>query len=132
MARAYDRILKVARPVAHLEDSAQLEPKQIADVIQYRSSLQGIVRSGVQGDFGVLSATVRRAKKMIPKEILDLHPVSVYIYVFQGHPEAPGSPWVAAASRAKSRKSSILDVRWRIYSSELSPYSFTNCLESVI
>jgi magnesium chelatase family protein len=36
-ARAHDRILKVARTVADIEDTLHIEPKHIAEGIHYRS-----------------------------------------------------------------------------------------------
>jgi hypothetical protein len=36
-ARAYDRILKVARTVADLEGAPGIEPKRIAEAIQYKT-----------------------------------------------------------------------------------------------
>ena len=36
-ARAYHRILKIARTIADLEEATELQPKHVSEAIQYRS-----------------------------------------------------------------------------------------------
>jgi magnesium chelatase family protein len=42
-ARAYHRVLKIARTIADLAESARIEPKHVSEAIQYRTLDRGMV-----------------------------------------------------------------------------------------
>src|SRR2546430_581601 len=62
-ARAYHRILKIARTIPDLDKAADLAPKHVSEAIQYRS----LDRRGVGGGFDMFTAClhVRSMSKMI-------------------------------------------------------------------
>ena len=61
----------------------------------------------------------RNRQQQSRKFALDLDPLSDYISVFHGHSDAPGLFHEQPAPREPNPIMSILDVLWRIYSSEL-------------